>query len=206
MARLQTNDPDVWNDAYETGVSPWDGGAPDEHLVHLVQSGKILAGRVLDIGCGTGNESIYLSKAGFIVTGLDISRDAIEKAREKAKTENVSTEFLVADILGSLPFANNDFDLVIDRACFHFVPAERIPIYMENLGRILRSGGSYILYAASDQDAHIRGPVHYTRDALLRLFAPEYRIDDIQIVTLSQHALQPRPYLCRMVKLATSTN
>jgi len=53
---------------------------------------------ILDVGCGTGSHSVILSKRGYNVTGIDISKTMIKKAKEKAKKEKVKTEFFVQDM------------------------------------------------------------------------------------------------------------
>jgi len=69
------------------------------------------AKRILDIGCGTGRHAVELAKRGYTVTGIDLSRDQLNRAIEKAKKENVSVDFRAADAR-ALPF-DNEFDLVI---------------------------------------------------------------------------------------------
>ena len=53
---------------------------------------------ILDVGCGTGSHSIILSKRGYDVTGIDLSRVMIEKAREKAEKEKIRVEYYVQDM------------------------------------------------------------------------------------------------------------
>lgn len=67
--------------------------------------------RILDIGCGTGRHAVELAKRGYTVTGIDLSRDQLNRAIEKAKKENVSVDFRAEDAR-ALPF-DNEFDLVI---------------------------------------------------------------------------------------------
>jgi len=69
---------------------------------------------VLDIGCGTGYHAIYLSKKGYFVVCLDISREMLKVAREKARKENVLEKmvFIQADA-GFLPFNDPIFDYIL---------------------------------------------------------------------------------------------
>jgi 2-polyprenyl-3-methyl-5-hydroxy-6-metoxy-1,4-benzoquinol methylase len=62
---------------------PWVGQARSE-LVQLVESGELLPGRAIDLGCGEGDNAIFLAQHGFQVTGIDFSPAAIDKARAKA--------------------------------------------------------------------------------------------------------------------------
>jgi len=67
--------------------------------------------KILDVGCGTGRHSIELSKRGYSITGIDLSEAMLEKAREKAKAQNLDIEFLKQDAR-KLAF-QNDFDVAI---------------------------------------------------------------------------------------------
>lgn len=66
---------------------------------------------IIDVGCGTGRHAIELTKRGYSVTGIDLSDSQIERAREKAKIENLEIQFIVADAR-QIPFRNK-FDVAI---------------------------------------------------------------------------------------------
>lgn len=197
MSRMQTNDSALWESIYTRGEQPWDAGMPDNHLVEMVKRGEILAGRALDIGCGPGNESIFLASRGFKVVGIDISTSAVRSARRRAERAEVNCEFVVCDAL-DLPFGQATFDFVLDRACFHFAPEGKRSSYLESLDRVLTDGGKYVLYAASERDANISGPYKFTEEYLRSFFEPVMRIDSIRLVRLMDHHLRPQPYLCVM--------
>lgn len=67
--------------------------------------------KIIDIGCGTGRHSIELTKRGYSVTGIDLSESLLEKAREKAKQQDLQIDFLQHDAR-NLPFENR-FDIAI---------------------------------------------------------------------------------------------
>lgn len=67
--------------------------------------------KIIDIGCGTGRHAIELTKRGYTVTGVDLSESQLERAREKAKAENLQIDFQKHDARG-LPF-KDEFDLAI---------------------------------------------------------------------------------------------
>lgn len=67
--------------------------------------------RILDVGCGTGRHAIELAKRGYSVTGVDLSVNMLDKAREKATEAGVQVDFQVADAR-NLQFVHK-FDLVI---------------------------------------------------------------------------------------------
>mmetsp|Transcript_18474 Transcript_18474/g.8621 ORF Transcript_18474/g.8621 Transcript_18474/m.8621 type:complete len:84 (+) Transcript_18474:301-552(+) len=68
---------------YKTGDIPWDLGRPDFNLINIVTKSPIPKSRALDIGCGTGDNAIWLAQKGFIVTGCDCSEIAIEESIKK---------------------------------------------------------------------------------------------------------------------------
>jgi 2-polyprenyl-3-methyl-5-hydroxy-6-metoxy-1,4-benzoquinol methylase len=74
-----------WEEMYKTKFTPWDAKNPDPNLVRVVDGGCIKPCKTIDLGCGTGNESLFMSSKGFTVTGIDISEIAIKEAQEKAK-------------------------------------------------------------------------------------------------------------------------
>jgi 2-polyprenyl-3-methyl-5-hydroxy-6-metoxy-1,4-benzoquinol methylase len=78
---------------------PWDMKEPPQPLVELVTSGKILPCKTIDLGCGTGNNSIYLAKQGYDVTGIDITSMAIRLAKEKADEIGLTCNFIAANFL-----------------------------------------------------------------------------------------------------------
>jgi 2-polyprenyl-3-methyl-5-hydroxy-6-metoxy-1,4-benzoquinol methylase len=85
---------DRFGKRYESGDTPWDIGKPDINLMETVTTRVIEPCKALDIGCGTGDNSIWLAQHGFQVTGVDISEVAIEKATEKASKEHVKCTFM----------------------------------------------------------------------------------------------------------------
>jgi len=67
--------------------------------------------RIIDIGCGTGRHSIELTKRGYKVIGIDLSESQLERAKAKAKIQNLQVAFQKYDAR-NLPF-KNEFDLAI---------------------------------------------------------------------------------------------
>ncbi len=121
---------------YESGDTPWDIGKADFNLIQTVTTAAIEPCKALDIGCGTGDNSIWLSQKNFAVVGIDTSEIAIEKAREKASKAKAQCTFLVTDFLTNR-IAGAPFGLAFDRGCFHTVnsDAERLS-FAENVAPI----------------------------------------------------------------------
>ena len=51
----------TWDASYENGPAPWDIGRPQPAIVHLVSGGGFVAGPVLDVGCGTGENTLHIA-------------------------------------------------------------------------------------------------------------------------------------------------
>ena len=83
----------------------------------------ILRCKGLDIGCGTGDNSIWLAQNGFEVTGTDTSDIALEKAKEKASNSNIECDFILADFLNK-KIEGAPFAFAFDRGCFHSFGSE----------------------------------------------------------------------------------
>jgi len=72
-----------WDASYESGPAPWDIGQPQPAIVRLGSEGGF-AGAVLDAGCGTGENALYIASLGLPVLGVDVARNALAIARNKA--------------------------------------------------------------------------------------------------------------------------
>ena len=129
---------------YRRGRTPWDTGVtPPEVMAFLSQA---TAGRALDLGCGTGTNAITLSKKGWQVTGIDFAAQAIAKARRKAAEAHLSIDFRIGDV-SDLSTISGPFDFALDIGCLHSLNAARHADYAKGLQRLVRPGGTYMLYA-----------------------------------------------------------
>src|SRR5713101_6848834 len=120
-----------WEDAYKT-IPPWDVGRPQPAFVELVRAEELNKGRVLDVGCGTGENALYLAANGFSAIGVDLSSRAIAAARAKAAERKLKVEFQVGNVL-SLDFKNSVFKNVIDSGLFHTFPDNDRPVYAREI-------------------------------------------------------------------------
>jgi SAM-dependent methyltransferase len=191
--------PDInrdWEKVYEAEATPWDVGQPENALVEFTDSGLVKPCRVLEIGCGNGNDAIFLAKKGFDVTAIDISKNAIENAKNRAKEAGVKCDFLVEDIMEvkSLP---EIFEFVYDRGCFHFVPENKREKYVEIVKKFLIKGGYFILIVSSDKETP-KGPCQFSKEDIKKIFGNDFDILDIRLIILTQHKEKPTPYLCTM--------
>jgi 2-polyprenyl-3-methyl-5-hydroxy-6-metoxy-1,4-benzoquinol methylase len=129
--------------AYQNGTPPWEIGRAQSAIVGLAEQGAI-SGSVLDLGCGTGDNVLYLASLGLDVTGIDASPTAIGRAKAKAAERGIDATFIEGNAL-DLAGLRRSFDVVVDCGLFHiFSDAERVR-YEGGLSQVVRPGGRYFL-------------------------------------------------------------
>ena len=138
----------VWERTYrETPYRdlPWFSPRPYYWVVRAVTDRWLTTpGPVLDQGCGAGTNSIFLARAGFRVSGVDLAPHAIEAARRRAHRAKVEVDFRVGDAL-DLPYPDGTFAGAGDVGCFHTIPVPLRPDYARGLARVVRPTGRYVL-------------------------------------------------------------
>jgi SAM-dependent methyltransferase len=146
-----------WNESYASGQLPWDTGQPEPLLIEFVTSSGIAPAPTLEIGAGTGTNSIWLAEHGFDVLGIDLSPLAVERAREKMKERALSCRFAAFDFLAAPP-PSGPFQFVFDRGCFHVFdePDERRR-FAAHVAAALAPGGLWLSMIGSTEGS--RGDV-----------------------------------------------
>lgn len=137
-----------FDEFYRTSTPPWVIGEPQPVIVELERTGRI-RGKVLDVGCGTGEHTILLTRLGYDVLGIDFAPEAVQQARRNAEAKGVGARFEVADAtnLPDLP----GYDTIVDSALFHvFDDSDRLK-YVASLHNACRLGGVVHVLALSDQ-------------------------------------------------------
>ena len=168
---------DFFESAY-TGTPPWDIGRPQAEFVALEEGGEI-SGSVLDIGCGTGEHTLFLSSRGHEAWGIDAVPAAIEKAKEKAAERNVPARFMVFDAL-RLSALGRQFDTAIDSGFFHTLSDTDRPVFASELGKTLRPGGKYFMLCFSENEPPGYGPRRVTRQEIQDTFQEGWVINSIK--------------------------
>lgn len=151
---------------------PWHRDDPPALLERAVADRRA-ATRALDLGCGTGVNSVYLASKGFAVVGVDFVPRALELARERARAAGVTLELRQADVIDYT--ARTGFDLVLDSGCLHHLPVSKLSAYRKMLDRWLLPGGDYILVHFGKRhpvDWRPVGPRRKSREAITEYLAP----------------------------------
>lgn len=180
----------------------WDTNVTPPEVVETIQRGDVRRGsvvlpttgvkslpqddagenarRALDLGCGTGTNSIYLTRAGFQVVGVDFSPRAIAAARTKARVANIAADFYTGDVtrLDALGIRGS-FDFVLDIGCFHSVDPARWPNYATEIARRTQPGALFMLYAFGPRQTRIR-KLGATPEEVRQTFAENFRLERIE--------------------------
>ncbi len=140
-----------WDERYATGNAPWDSGHPSLELHRILQEKWFPPSRMLELGCGTGTNALFLAQQGFEVTAVDVAALAIEKARAKAAAKGMNIAFVHADIL-ALPEVGAPFPFVFDRGVYHHLRQVDLPRFLATLTKVTQAGGYYLTLAGNAND------------------------------------------------------
>lgn len=165
-------------DAVYTGTPPWDIGRPQPAFLNLARAG-VLRGRVIDVGCGTGEHVLMAAALGLEVTGVDVARTAIATAEGKARERGVTARFLVWNAL-ELEALDERFDTVLDCGLFHVFEDDERPRFVHSLRKAVPPGGRYHMLCFSDRQPGDWGPRRVTQDEIRANFDDGWRIDSIE--------------------------
>ena len=163
---------------YADGTPAWDIGRPQPAFDRLATAGN-LAGRVLDVGCGTGEHALMAASLGFEAVGVDASTRAIELAKTKAVERGIAARFVVADAL-RLVDLGEEFDTVLDCGLFHVLDDGERVRYVASLAAVVPRSGSVHVLCFSERQPGDWGPPRVTQDELRGAFATGWRIESIQ--------------------------
>jgi cyclopropane fatty-acyl-phospholipid synthase-like methyltransferase len=160
---------------------------PDESLVDYFETGKLKAGRVLELGCGNGRNSIYMALKGCQVDAADFSEKAITWANQIAAKKQVNVNFQCASIF-TLTIKPHVYDIIYDCGCFHHLPPHRRKPYLELVANAIKPTGKFGLVCfrpeggsgLSDFEVYekrmLGGGLGYTEEQLRYIFSRSFNI------------------------------
>jgi cyclopropane fatty-acyl-phospholipid synthase-like methyltransferase len=180
-AVLQPRRPEDFELLYE-GTPPWETGRPQPALLALTEAG-VIRGRVLDVGCGTGEQALLAASLGLEATGIDLAAAAIDQARQKATQRGLKARFLVGNVL-DLADLGEQFDTVLDSGLFHVLEDDDRSVFVAGLRGVVRPGGRYFLLCFSDRQPGVFGPRRITQEEIRGAFADGWWVDSIEPVMM----------------------
>lgn len=162
---------------YKKGFMPWAHSKPDFNLVEMVNQWPIKPCRALEVGCGTGTDSIWLSKNGFDMTAFDVSPIAIEMAKKKAEKSKADCHFKVFDFLNN-SLNNSYFDFVFDRGYFHSYNSATVRKKVAGkIAKQLNQGGYWLsLIGSCDSAPRDTGPPMRSAKEIISAVEPYFEI------------------------------
>ena len=139
-----------WDEAYRSGAyrMHWDYNSASQEIAACVALGIFPKnGVILDIGCGSGSDAVFLATLGFHVKALDISPTALNLVKEKATKAHVNVE-TVQGSATRMPISDATIDFALDRGCFHNLSDKDGRAYALEVARVLRPAGGLLLRGA----------------------------------------------------------
>jgi cyclopropane fatty-acyl-phospholipid synthase-like methyltransferase len=171
-----------WPDDLYAGTPPWDIGRPQLAFLTLADAGAT-RGRVLDVGCGTGEHVLMAAGLGLDATGVDLAATALRAAEEKARKRGLTARFLLQDAR-KLVTLGESFDTVLDCGLFHVFDDDDRADFVDSLRSVVPAGGRYFMLCFSDRQPGVWGPRRVTRDEIIASFANGWRVDSIEPSTI----------------------
>ncbi len=126
------------------GSPPWDTHVSPPELIQFIQYHP--PGKALDLGCGSGTNSLTLARAGWDVCGVDFSLIAVKSARSKVRNLKEKVIIRLGDVT-NLALIQGSYHLILDIGCFHNLPGGQKEKYSRNLNHLLLRDGTLLMYA-----------------------------------------------------------
>jgi ubiquinone/menaquinone biosynthesis C-methylase UbiE len=163
---------------YAEGIPPWQIDRPQPEVIQLIENGKFES-PVLDLGCGTGDNTIELARHGLVVKGLDAVPEALERARKKMEKAGLkqSQEFVLGDAL-RLAESGLKARTVLDCALFHTFSDEERKDYIRGLEAVLSPGGRLHILSFSELETRQPGPRRLSLSEITESFGTGWRVAD----------------------------
>jgi len=164
-----------WDKRFAEGDMPWDRGAANPQLGSWLAAGALKPCRILVPGCGTGHEVAALAQAGFDVTGLDYSPQAIALTRKLLDAASLRAIVIEADVLAWRPPA--PFDAIYEQTCLCALYPDQWRAYADQLHKwLVPSGKLFALFVQmlrpGAAEGKIEGPPYHCDIHAMRALFP----------------------------------
>ena len=187
---------------YREGDIPWYTGRADYNLINCIDEHPISKRKTLELGCGTGDNAIWLSQKGFEVSAFDLSEIAIDKAKLKAGEIGVTVNFFVADFVKD-NIKGAPFEFVFDRGVFHsFDEENEQDQFARNVAGNLKDDGLWLsLIGSADETREGQGPPRRSAYKVVKAVEPYFKIISLKAGKFdSLDEIPPKIWICLLQK------
>ena len=187
----ELEDPKYWEDVYDEEDTPgFDLGEPAPEFVWFSENAQpaFKPGKAIVLGCGPGNDAVFLAQKGFEVTAVDYARHAIEQTQDNAKAAGVELVAHKADLFSLVPEFESRFDYVIEHTCYCAIHPTRRKDYARLAGDLLNESGQLVgLFYNHQREGG--PPYDTTPDDVRTNFEPYF---DCRTLAFAQHGVERR--------------
>jgi SAM-dependent methyltransferase len=151
---------DYWNQSFQRpNIKPTYDNWLDKYREHFNDTNK----RIVDLGCGIGNNSLYLSERGFHPIACDISEEALKKLKEFISD---CTTYCF-DMSVNLPFDRKSIDILIVDLSLHYFDEETTRAIIDNIHNVLKEDSLLLCRLNSTEEIINKGEVQESKDKYL---------------------------------------
>jgi SAM-dependent methyltransferase len=137
--RQEVQDAAYWTKIYQTETPGWEMNRPAPALVDMLPRLKLPKLRVLVLGCGSGNDAAYFAQEGHVVTAVDVSSEALTRARQKYSHLNI--RWVEQDLFKFSQENQGSYDLIFEHTCFCAINPLRRNEMVKSWMNLLTPGG-----------------------------------------------------------------
>ena len=174
-----------WESRYLSANAPWDLGEPTPPLVSFLQQAIApKSGKIIVLGCGQGQDAVFLAQQGLTVTAVDFAPSAVQATQNLAASKEVTLTVMEQDIFSLKENHKNQFDYLFEHTCFCAIAPECRQDYVELAATLLKPNGAlYGIFFTHNRDG---GPPWATTIAEVKeLFSPYFDIEDLSLISNS---------------------
>lgn len=199
-----------WNNIYSSIKKsykelPWIRTNIPVWFKEVIDSKWVKPCKTLDLGCGNGYYSNYLSKKGFKVTGIDVSKKIIDFAKQSYKHKNL--EFRQADIFSEKDFFYEKYNFLLDVGLFHNILPEKRKDYAQKLYNLLEEEGKLLVFCFDKREETFKNKTIYlntkinmtsyplSKKEIINTFSSFFTIENIKEINYGTENYKKR-FLC----------
>ena len=182
-----------WENRYQTGDTPWEKGHAAPPLADFLKQNHV-SGKILAIGCGSGNDVRALSVQGTEVVGIDFTPSAIQRARSVSPVGKET--YIQADLFDLPSHFKESFDWVFEHTCFCAMPVVQRPDYARIISDVLKDDGRFLAIFYINPDHDDGPPFRVSKKELNDLFGPYFKLEKEWVPTSSYPGREGRELMC----------